>query len=54
MENVSLGEQEPDNDTNKKEYLPSDWTSDTKVWMVGGAGGGISVRKGVLKILIFD
>ena len=33
----------------EKEYLPSDWTSDTKTWMAGGAGGEFSVRNGILK-----
>ena len=33
----------------EKEYLSSDWISDTKIWMTGGGGGDILVRKGILK-----
>ena len=32
----------------EKEYLPSD----NKIWITGGAGGDLSVRKGILKIRI--
>ena len=34
----------------EKEYLPSDWTSDTKFLTTGGARGDLTVRKGILKI----
>ena len=37
-----------------KEYLPSDWNSDTKFWNIDGAGGDILVHKGFLKIHSFD
>ena len=33
----------------EKEHLPSDWTSKTKIWMTGGAGGDLLVRKEILK-----
>ena len=33
-----------------KEYLPSDWTSDTIFLMTGGAGCDLSVRTGILII----
>ena len=33
----------------EKEDLRSDWTSDTKIWITGGAGGDLLVRKGILK-----
>ena len=36
----------------EKEYIHSDWTSDTKIWMVGVQGGDIFVRKRIF--LIFD
>ena len=29
----------------EKEYIHSDWTSDTKIWMAGGQGGYLSPRK---------
>ena len=29
----------------EKEYLHSDWTSDTNIWMAGGKGGDLSARK---------
>ena len=33
----------------EKEYIPSDWTSDTKILMTGDAEGDFSVCKGILK-----
>ena len=33
----------------EKEYLPSDFISDTKMWNTGEAGGDLLVRKGILK-----
>ena len=38
----------------EKEYLSYDWTSDTKIWIIGGGGGDILVRKGILKNSNFD
>ena len=37
----------------EKEYLSSDWTSETKFLITGGAGGDLSVHKGVLKKIGF-
>ena len=36
-----------------KEYLPSDQTSKTKIWMSGGSGGDLWVYKGIIEILGF-
>ena len=33
----------------EKEYIPSDWTYDTKFCVTGGEGGDLSIRKGILK-----
>ena len=38
----------------EKEYLHTDWTSDTESWIAGGRGGGLSARKRIFNILIFD
>ena len=35
-------------------YLPSDWTSDTKILITGWAGGDILAHKRILKNRIFD
>ena len=32
----------------KKEYLHSEWTSDTKIWMVGEQWGDLSARQNIL------
>ena len=36
-----------------KEYIPYDWIYDTKIWMTGGVGGNLLVRKGILKNINF-
>ena len=40
--NVSAG---PKWEQLEKEYIHSDWTSDTNISMVGGQGGDLSARK---------
>ena len=37
----------------EKEYLPSDWNSDAKIWMEDVQGGDLSAHKIILKIRIF-
>ena len=37
----------------EKEYLNSDWTSDTNIWMAGGQGGDLFARKRILILFIF-
>ena len=36
-----------------KEYIPYDWTSETKIWLIGGSRGDLLVRKGILKNINF-
>ena len=36
------------------EYIPSEWTSGTKIWMIGVSGGDLLVRKGIFINRIFD
>ena len=38
----------------EKEYIPYDWNFDTKIWMICGEGGDLSVCKGIMKDSIFD
>ena len=33
----------------EKEYLSSNWTLDTKIQVIGGAGRDLSVHEGILK-----